>query len=145
MNRIFKAAIAIALAMAPTVAAAQSQVYAYPAKRQSSAQQSKDRAACHKWAVKQSGFNPGYAPAPPPQRGGAIRGAAGGAAIGALGGAIGGNAGRGAAIGAGTGALIGGIRQHRQNEAIAEQQQARLGEYNRALATCFRGRGYTVN
>jgi len=143
MTHLFRAAIAVALALAPAVA--QSQVYAYPAKRQSSAQQSKDHSACHRWAVRQSGFDPGYATAPPPQRGGAIRGAAGGAAIGAIGGAIGGNAGRGAAIGAGTGALIGGIRQHRQNEAIARQQQARLAEYNSALATCFRGRGYTVN
>ncbi|MEI9891153.1 MAG: glycine zipper domain-containing protein [Caulobacteraceae bacterium] len=139
------AAASVALAAIPSLALAQQQVYAYPAHGQSEKKQASDHQACHEWAVNQSGYNPGYTPAPPPKTGGLVRGAAGGAAIGALGGAIGGDAGRGAAIGAGAGALIGGIRQNRQNRAAAAQQQAEVDSYNKALATCFRGRGYTVN
>ncbi len=117
--------------------------------------------------------NPQMAAAPPPttapppssepQQGGLLRGAGRGAAVGAVGGAIGGNAGKGAAIGAATGALIGGFRrrdqrqrqeaerqqyQAQQQSAYAQQQQsASQGRdaYNRALAACLRGRGYTVN
>jgi hypothetical protein len=90
-------------------------------------------------------------------------GAVGGAALGAVGGAIGGDAGKGAAIGAGTGALIGGIRrresvrqqqyneqQYQQHVATAQSSQSaaqagRRDSYNRALAACLQGRGYTVS
>ena len=105
-------------------------------------------------------------PPPPPDHshdGSIMRTTGRGAAVGAIGGAIGGNAGKGAAIGAATGALVGGIRRRdriRQEEAnqqaYAQQQQyaasqqsatssAKRGNYNRALATCLQGRGYTVN
>ena len=149
--------------------------YIYPAKGQSAEQQQRDRFECHGWAVSQTGFdpsNPQMAQAPPtaapppstePQQGGVLRGAGRGAAIGVVGGAIAGNAGKGAAIGAASGALIGGFRrrdqqrrqdaqqqqyQAQQQQAQAQQQQAAAqgrDSYNRALAACLRGRGYTVN
>jgi hypothetical protein len=151
------------------------QLMIYPGKGQSHKQQERDRYQCHGWAVQQSGFDPSTAQAPrgqayagpPPEReapqGGVLRGAGRGALLGVVGGAIGGNAGKGAAIGAGVGALFGGMRRNQQREREAQQQQAYQqrqaqaqaqqqarysGEhsaYNRALAACLRGRGYTVS
>jgi outer membrane lipoprotein SlyB len=134
----------------------------YPTKGQNSDQQQKDEFECYKWAKQQSGFDPMAAPqatAPPPQQQGrqanVVGGAARGAAIGVVGGAIAGDAGKGAAIGAATGGLLGGMRrnQQRQQQDQAqkqwEQQQAaqyqnNRNNYNRALAVCLEGRGYSV-
>ena len=145
----------VGLALAP---AAAQQMYVYPAQNQSPEQQNQDQYECHQWSVQQTGVDPttqSVAGAPPSGGGtGAspLRGAAGGAAVGAVGGAIAGDAGKGAAIGAATGALIGGMRrrgeqkQQEQQRAAYEQQQASaIQAYNRALATCLSGRGYTVN
>lgn len=140
-----KAAIALSLILCPAAAVAQGPVHPYPSKGQSKAQQSKDNEACRDWAVRQSGYDPTYAQAPPAEKGGVLKGGAVGGGIGAIGGAIGGNAGKGAAIGAVTGGLIGGIRQKRKNDAATQQQHSKLAEYNSALATCFKGRGYTVD
>ena len=64
------------------------------------------------------------------------------------GGAIGGNAGRGAMIGAGTGALFGQMRRNDQIRNAESQQWSQMNQqrdaYNRALAACLSGRGYTV-
>src|SRR5690349_21724112 len=149
----------MAMMLLPSLAGAQ-ELFIYPSKGQSAAQQNKDLEQCHHWAVKQTGIDPSrpvQAPAPPPPQpeaaqGGLLRGAARGAAVGAVGGAIGGDAGKGAAIGAATGALIGGMRrrdrmrqessaQAQQNAAAADQQRA----YSRAVSACLQGRGYTVN
>lgn len=130
--------------------------FIYPSKGQSQDQQNRDRYECHSWAVSQTGFDPTRAQAqsyvPPPPQGQVIGGAGRGAAIGAVGGAIGGNPGKGAAIGAATGAMIGGIRRHQQQQQYQAQQSqqasASAGQqnaYNRALAACLQGRGYTVN
>jgi uncharacterized protein YcfJ len=143
--RLGATAIALSLILCPALAAAQAKVYPYPSKGQSKAQQEKDRDACNSWAVRQSGFDPAYAQAPPEQKGGVLKGGAVGGGIGAIGGAIGGNAGAGAAIGAVTGGLVGGVRQKRKNDAATQQQQSKLAEYNTALTTCYKGRGYTVN
>jgi Glycine-zipper domain len=120
-------------------------VITYPARGQSPAQQDQDRYACHTWATQQSGYNPSQPPAQPnPYGPSPLRGAGRGAAIGAVGGAIGGDAGKGAAIGAATGALIGGMRrrdQYMQQQSSGSQQQSL---YDRAMATCMQGRGYTV-
>src|SRR5947208_71871 len=43
------------------VAAAQSQLYVYPLKKQSSEQQDRDRYECHRWAVQQTGNDPSKA------------------------------------------------------------------------------------
>ena len=151
-------AIVAAVTLASILSPAHSwaQLFIYPQRGQSAQQQQQDRFECHQWAVQQTGFDPTMAagmppPAAPAPTSSALGGAARGAAIGAIGGAIGGNAGRGAAIGAGTGALFG---QMRRNDQIrnAEAQQWSQGQqmnqqrdaYNRALAACLSGRGYTV-
>jgi hypothetical protein len=165
---ILLASLAVAL---PAVA---QDVYVYPTRGQSPQQQDKDKYDCHGWATQQTGFDPSRpaaaAPLPPPpppvdhsHDGSILRTTGRGAAVGAIGGAIGGNAGKGAAIGAATGALVGGVRRRdriRQEEANqqAYQSQAQYAQsqanatnaagrnnYNRALATCLQGRGYTVN
>jgi hypothetical protein len=136
-------AVIIALSAMTIPQAIAQQPYAYPNKGQTPDQQNRDQGECTNWAIQQSGYNPNQGSAPPPS-GGVARGAVGGAAIGAIGGAIGGDAGKGAAIGAGAGALFGGIRQHRQREQQASQQQQAGAAYARAYGACMEGRGYTV-
>jgi hypothetical protein len=133
------------------------QQYIYPAKGQSPDQQKKDEAACHQWAVQQTGFDPTKpAPAPaaaPPAPttatgttpGAGARGAARGAIVGE---AVGGDAGAGAAAGA----AAARSQSRRQNAAQAQQsqqaaQQAQSSQqaaYGKARAACLEGRGYTV-
>ena len=144
--------------------AAAQDLFFYPAQNQSQDQINRDRFECHTWASQQTGFDPtrtAQAPgAAPPQKeaqqGGVLQGGLRGAAVGAVGGAIAGDVGKGAAIGAGTGALIGGFRrndqqrrqrQERQNYRQAQSQHnAQLRDaYNRAMAACLQGRGYTVS
>lgn len=138
-----------------TPAAAQ-EIFVFPEKGQDEAQQNADRAACHVWAVNQTGFDPttASATAPPSQearQGGAVRGAARGAAVGAAVGAIAGDAGKGAAAGAAGGGLIGGMRrqdqrarQEQEQRNWQAQQDAQRASYQRALTACLEGKGYTV-
>jgi hypothetical protein len=155
-------AIIAALGMLTALPAPAQEMFFYPSQGQSPEQQNKDRGECHAWAVQQTGFDPANppppataAPAPAPQ-GGLLRGAARGAAVGAVGGAIAGDAGKGAAVGAGTGALLGGMRRRDQERAQAQQQAATQSQsqtqvaqeqanYNRAVAACMGGRGYSAN
>src|SRR5262245_57556509 len=150
---IFTAALLLSAGLL-TSAVAQ-QLYVYPQRGQSLEQQQRDRFDCHQWAVQQTGFDPTRgAPPPPPTAApttGTLRGAGRGAAVGAIGGAIGGNAGKGAAIGAATGAVFGTMRRNNQIREEQSQQaaySAAVGQesanYNRALAACLSGRGYTV-
>ena len=166
--------IAIPL-FAVTAIAQSSDIFMYPAKGQSQAQQDRDRYECHSWAVRQTGFDPTRSsassamPPPPPSTPyqpsdrHVLRGGARGAALGAVGGAITGDAGKGAAAGAAMGGLVGGFRrrdERRQHYAQQQYQQqqymqqhaanqaAQQGQhtaYNRAFAACLQGRGYTVN
>ena len=136
-------------------------MYIYPGKGQSQAQQDKDRYECHSWAVQQTGFDPSnpqsansqqpsqqYQPSQPH----ILKGAGRGAALGAVGGAITGNAGKGAAAGAAMGGVVGGFRRRdekmRQADARADtaaaSNTARSG-YMRAMSACLQGRGYNVN
>jgi hypothetical protein len=144
-------------------------VYVFPAKNQSSSQQSTDEGACYGWARSQTGIDPMNVTAPPPSQPsqaqassaggerarGAVRGAAAGAAIGA----VAGDAGKGAAIGATTGVVAGGAAKRRgqqeaaaqeqqQQAAAAQQQQAAIAQqkatYNKAFSACMEGKGYTV-
>ena len=132
---------------------AQADLMVYPAKGQSTEQQSKDRYECHTWAVKQSGFDPSTAQAAPaspqPQKKGQIlRGGARGAAAGAAIGAIVGDAGKGAAIGATAGGLKRGFQKIDNNRNAQSQPAASAtgqDAYNRAIAACLSGRGYSVN
>lgn len=128
----------------------------YPAKGQTAEQQSKDKLDCHGWAVQQSGFDPTKAQAAPaptaPAPGGErVRGAARGAAVGAAAGAIGGDAGKGAAAGAAAGTVAGGVRKRqaaRDQAAQSQQQQQAVAQgqagYDKGVAACMQGRGYTV-
>jgi hypothetical protein len=126
-----------------SVAAAQS--YFYPDRGQSRDRQSRDQYECHQWAVGQTGFDPATASASPPTTTTSpLRGAGRGAAVGAIGGAIGGNAGAGAAAGAAAGALFGGMRRAQQEDAAAQSRSQANAQYDRALAACMSGRGYTV-
>jgi hypothetical protein len=135
--------------------------FIYPSKGQSPEQQTKDETACHQWAKQQTGTDPQIMAQQStsgkayqqPEGGyhGVLRGGAGGAALGAVGGAIGGNAGKGAAIGAGVGAVFGLLGRRREmreqeqyNQAVTQEQNARLKEYEEAYDTCLKGGGYTV-
>jgi hypothetical protein len=151
----------ILLAMEPA-RAQNGDMFIYPAKGQSQEKQDKDRYECHTWAVKQTGFDPSkpqtaasnsaasqqYQPTQPH----ILKGAGRGAALGAVGGAITGNAGKGAAAGAAMGGLAGGFkrRDERQQQAYQQQanahnsQQGQQMAYQRAMAACLEGRGYTV-
>lgn len=128
----------------------------YPAKGQSSAQQTKDDSECYGWAKQNTGIDPArVASTPVPQETGpavgggervrgSLRGAAGGAAIGA----IAGDAGAGAGIGAIAGTMVGG-RQARQNRDARNQQQYAqqqdlINTFYRAYGACMEGRGYTI-
>jgi phage tail tape-measure protein len=154
---------ALLMAGSARPAHSQGQMYIYPAKGQNQQQQDKDRYECHTWAVQQTGFDPSkaypsnpnhYDPQPyNPSQPHVMRGAGRGAAMGAVGGAIGGNAGKGAAAGAAVGAMAGGFRrrdERRQQATAQQQQQAQASAsvsagYQRAMAACLQGRGYTVN
>lgn len=162
MTRILRATVTTALSiglLTPPIGAA---TFVYPAKGQSAQQQSRDEGACGQWAKQQTGVDPqvlaqqalsGQAYAQP--SGGfhsILGGAAGGAALGAIGGAIGGDAGKGAEIGAAVGAGGGFLRERRQmreqqqyTQAVNQEQQARLGEYDQAYGVCMTGRGYTIS
>jgi len=144
------------LALAATmISAASAQQYVYPAKGQSPEQQKSDEAACHTWAVQQTGFDPAKpaaaAPAAPPTTatgttpGAGARGAVRGAAVGAV---VGGDTGTAAAAGA----VAARGQSRRQNAAAGQQaqqqQQATTTQgqtaYANARGACLSGRGYTV-
>lgn len=137
----------------------------YPARKQSSAQQAKDEAACSAWAESQTGISvqggtvnteaAGKAAgeqAAHATEGAAVRGAAKGALAGVAIGAIAGDAGKGAGIGAIAGAMGGRIARKRatkQAEAqgaqqAAAQNQEMVNQFKKAVAVCLEGRGYTA-
>jgi len=142
---------AVAVLLAASVGAQQ---FVYPAKGQSAAQQKKDEAECHQWAVSQAGdptkpAASSTAAAAPTTPTGVTPGAgARGAARGAVVGAIVGDAGAGAAAGAV--AARGQSRRDnakQQQQAVAQQEQAQAAQkaaYGKARAACLEGRGYTV-
>jgi hypothetical protein len=135
---------------------ASAQTMVYPAKGQSPDQQKKDEGECHTWAVQQSKYDPANPPpvaaAPAPATtatgttpGAGARGAARGAVIGEV---VGGDAGAGAAAGAAA-ARGQSRRQNRaqaeqQQQAVSQQQNAGLSNYQRARAACLEGKGYSV-
>lgn len=113
-------------------------------------------------AVKQTGFDPSNPSASVPSGPGTqpyqpsqphvLKGATRGAALGVVGGAITGNAGKGAAAGAAMGGLAGGFKRRdekmgqvgRQQASLQTAQQSQRNAYQRAMAACLEGRGYTV-
>lgn len=156
-------AVLAILGMVFSGTAVSSELMIFPSQGQSAEQTEKDKFDCYQWAKQQSGFDPMAPPvtssAPPGQQdpgGGAVRGAARGAVLGLATGAIMNNdKGRSAAAGAAAGGLIGGMRrrdqvnQQQQQRQQWEQQEAnryaqQRATYNRAIAACLEGKGYTV-
>jgi uncharacterized protein YcfJ len=125
----------------------------YPAKGQTAEQQTKDEAECNTWAQQQAGTGAASSTQtteqPTKKDRSRLKGAAKGAAAGAIIGEVANNeAKEGAAIGAGVGVIAGGRKARKAKEA--ENQQAKTQQtqqtdaFNRALAACMEGRGYTV-
>ncbi|WP_094777672.1 glycine zipper family protein [Paraburkholderia ribeironis] len=147
MQRIVRLSIGVSI-LSLTWAVAAQQPIIYPARGQSPAQQQTDTAECHSWAQQTTGVNPvtlaeQMANSPPPEqpRGGLFRGAAGGALFGTLiGGAAGGHWGEGA----GMRMRRGQAQMAMQQEGMQQQASGDLARYNRAVAACMTGRGYTV-
>lgn len=142
-------------------------VYFYPTQGQTPAQQDRDRYECHRWAVKQSGYDPGQPQLAPHQRVQVQSATPPGAdvAAGAITGAVVGSMltyphdrGQGLVFGAITGAMLGAAsEQAKQQQAAQIQQQYDANEaqryavlerhardYRRAMSACLEGRGYTV-
>ena len=154
-----RAAAALAAMAMLTGAPSAQALYVYPAQGQSAEQTQKDQYECHTWAVGQTGYDPTNpssnvtAPAQAGNDGTVLRGALRGAAVGGVVGAITDNSvGNSMAAGAAAGGLLGTFRRVDQSRAVADQQQAaaqtnaaRLGDYNKALTACLQGRGYTVS
>jgi hypothetical protein len=161
--RLFAFLVYSVIFLAGSAAAQNGGMYIYPAKGQDQNKQNEDRYDCHSWAVSQTGFDPSKSQTNPPAGSSGnqqyrpserhvLKGGARGAALGAVGGAITGDAGKGAAAGAAMGGLAGGFRRRDERKQQASQQQADAQSaqqnqqiaYNRAMAACLEGRGYTV-
>ncbi len=110
-------------------------------------QSMRDQSECAMWATQNTGYNPAYGSSSGPDgtEGARVRGAARGAVVGAVVGGIAGDAGTGALAGAAGGMMVGGMRRREARRQQQNQQNEMQGNYNRALATCLQGRGYTVN
>ncbi len=143
-------------------------MYFYPDRGQPEAVQDRDRYECYRWAVRESGFDPGmtalrsqgsqvtqgrYYPPPPPEGAEVVAGAATGAILGA---AVSSprQAGANAIIGAIFGAVIGAANSDARNRAYQDAQarnagaaaraRAPMGNFQRAMSACMQGRGYHV-
>jgi len=158
MQRMTPLSIGVILVSLACAAAAQQPII-YPARGQSPARQQTDTDECRAWAQRTTGVDPvalaewvASGPAQPERQGRLLRGAGGGALFGTLiGGVAGGHWGEGAGIGALVGTMGAGMRMRReqlqaQTEQTGKQQEAskQLATYNRAIAACMTGRGYTV-
>ena len=140
------------------------EVYFYPTKGQTPAQQERDRYECYVWARDKTGFDPSLPalapgqrvqvePATPPGQKtatGALLGAMIGAATSERG-----ESGEGAVRGAIAGALIGATSEaadQQRAQEIQRNEQAKIDarlarqadEYRRAMTACLEGRGYSV-
>jgi hypothetical protein len=122
-------------------------MYFYPTLNQSDAQQERDRYECYRWAVAQTGVDPGMTPvrqvpasasastgwrAPPPHGGEVAQGAVTGAVLGAAT-SSGRHAGQGAIFGAIFGAMMGAASHDAQQRAY-EHARARDARDARAAA-----------
>lgn len=146
----------------PVAAQAGVSMYFYPVNGQSEALQERDRYECYRWAVAQTGIDPGMTPVrrPPPAAAAAVPPAGPDVVAGAATGAVVGSvlssprhAGEGAALGAIFGAMIGAANadaRQRAAEAAAERRAAYASppavplHFQRAMSACMEGRGYRV-
>jgi hypothetical protein len=146
----------------PPPAAAQP-MYFYPERGQGDEQQDRDRYECYRWAVRETGTDPGMQPVqrgwapstapvernPAPVAAGAITGAAVGAIASSPR-----NAGAGMVLGAIFGGMLGAAaseNQAQQQERVQEARrrdwearQAPVEGFRRAMSACMSGRGYAV-
>lgn len=143
------------------------QVYFFPTKGQSPAQQDRDRYECYGWASQQTGFDPSLPRLPPHQRLEVVpqpaigHDTASGAFTGAVLGAVvsrPGRSGEGAVIGAIAGTILGAAsdsarqehaerlqeRYDRRASQAAAHTEQQASAYRRAMGACLEGRGYTV-
>jgi hypothetical protein len=133
-------------------------MYFYPELSQDEAKQDRDRYECYRWAVRESGVDPGMTPVrhvPPPRAavrdgGEVVAGAATGAVVGAVVSSPR-HTGQGMVLGAIFGSLIGAAAQEsRVQSADAAHarrlayQQVPLDNFRRAMGACMTGRGYRV-
>ncbi|HEY6355434.1 MAG TPA: glycine zipper 2TM domain-containing protein [Burkholderiaceae bacterium] len=134
-------------------------VYFYPELSQDEAKQDRDRYECYRWAVRETGVDPGMTPVrgvPPPPRAAVRDGAevVAGAATGAIvGAAISSphNTGQGMVLGAILGTMI-GAAAHEARVQSAEQayahhvsaSQVPVDNFRRAMGACMTGRGYRI-
>jgi hypothetical protein len=139
-------ATAVAGAILSCTALAQQPIY-YPAKGQTPQKQNTDTGECQVWAQQNTGINPAavaQTPPPPAPSGPAVgggerlKGAARGAVIGEVAG--GERTGDAAAVGA----VAGGARARQNQKAQQAAQSSQISTYNRAVAACMEGRGYSV-
>ena len=122
-------------AAAPTSLSSSLGVIVFPAKDQSSGQQSTDEQACYGWAKSKTGIDPAHITAPQPDPNAQAANSGGGErARGAARGAAGGAAKRRAKKDA-------AAQQEQQAQAAIAQQHA---TYNKAFSACMEGKGYTV-
>ncbi len=151
----------------PAAPATPAPMYVYPERDQDATRQDRDRYECYRWAVGQSGHDPGMTPVwlPPPTSPPVVRrdGAevAAGAVTGAVVGAVASgprHSGSGAVIGAIFGAAIGAAAQESRaqaaerayaareqaNEAARQAASEPLDRFRRAMSACMAGRGYRV-
>ena len=153
--------------------AAQTPMYFYPERGQGAERQDRDRYECYRWAVHQSGIDPGMTPITgQPAASAASRAAetdgrdsrdprdgrsvVAGAATGAVAGAVlsgSRHSGQGAVMGAIFGALLGAAVEESRARTV-EQQAARtppprpntgLDNFRRAMSACMDARGYRVS
>ncbi len=152
----------------PPAPAAVAPMYFYPLLRQPEQVQDRDRYECYRWAVRETGSDPGmtavrsqgnevvrqrnYYP-PGPNGADVVAGAATGAILGAAVSSprqAGANAVIGAIFGAALGAAAGDARNRAYEDAQARQaeaaERARVpsNNFRRAMSACMQGRGYQV-
>lgn len=152
----------------PPQAVAAAPLYFYPERGQPESVQDRDRFECYRWAVRETGIDPGMMavrsddpgraqPAPYTPRRADGADVAAGAATGAVLGAVVSSprhAGAAAVLGAIFGATLGAASGEARNRAIDEAQarqaaasdRARLplDNFRRAMTACMQGRGYNV-
>jgi hypothetical protein len=143
MSYARKISIGLAVLSIAAVAEAQKPIV-YPAKGQTTQQQSKDDAECYAWARQTTGIDPAVvASSPPPQETGPAVG--GGQRLrGAVRGAAGGGAGVGAVVGTMAGGRQARQQQAARNQQAVSQQQEMINTFYRAFGACMEGRGYTI-
>jgi outer membrane lipoprotein SlyB len=163
----------IAALVAGAPAAVGQQLFVYPANGQSDEQLANDRYECHRWAVKETNFDPtdfgDTAPPPvvrvPVPENKAAGATAKGAVAGAIAGAVlghGGDKAKDVVTGAIAGSIAGAAveqsgelkaQQEAQDEARRQAEEVakskaekalRRSDYRRAITACLEGRGYTV-